>query len=194
MRSNGEVMGGSGTNLRDSGKKTGGSTMKTTGGKTSQHLTPSASFFFLFLSCYRLQHRPRFQIARPVRCYEETEGPFFSAGRLWEACERENEPSCKVGTAGPVVTPTERAGVCPLLRNVYCIYQFCERDRKEKKKERQRVWFRPRLHASCWEDARRGGQQHGSDAGFVSPESGDRQSSWNFSYCPDERQRMEAEC
>lgn len=42
-----------------------------------------------------------------------------------------------VGAAGPAVTSTESAGACLLLRNVNCIYQCRERDRKEKEDSKE---------------------------------------------------------
>lgn len=149
--------------------------MTTTGDETSQHLTSSASFFF---SCCLLHHGPGFYIARPAsRRDKAAKHKAVLFCRATSRGVRVRKEIVTQGTTGPVLTSTERAGVCP-LRNVDCIYQCLARERERLKKRKQRVWFRPRLHDSCWEDARQGGQQHGSDAGFVFLESGKWQSSW----------------
>lgn len=54
--------------------------------------------------------------------------------------------SPRTDTEGARVPTTACAVVCP-PRNVDCIYQCLAREKKK-----QRVWFRPRLHDSCWED------------------------------------------
>lgn len=136
---------------------------------------------FFFLSCCRLHHGPGFYIARP-------------ASRRDKAAKHRAVLFCRTTSRGvrvrkEIVTGDDRARVnvdraCRGVPAAECgLHIPVSRERaikkRKKKKRKQRVWFRPRLHDSCWEDARRGGQQHGSDAGFVSLESGNWQSSWD---------------
>lgn len=155
--------------------------MTTTGGETSQHLTSSASFFFFFF---------------PFLLSVTTRAPFPNRtprGALQEDSEARDLFFCQMTLRGVrarkrVLVQSRdggaRSNVDRACRGVPAAAE-CELHipvsrkgpKRRKRKRGQRVWFRPRLHDICWEDARRGGRQHGSDAGFVSLESGDRQSS-----------------
>lgn len=97
--------------------------------------------------------------------------------------------------AGPAVTSTERAGVCPLLRNVNCIYQCRERDRKEDKEKESKEFGSDHAYTTPvgkMRDGEVGSTVRTRALCLLSRATGSHLGM--RSNCPDERQRMEAEC